>query len=507
MYSFLRRFRILVSLLVFLALTTCFVDFYNLTDQLFTKLLHWQFIPALLGIAGGSLGILLFLLALTLVFGRIYCSTLCPLGTYQDMVRRIAGWFKSKKARRMHYAKPYTILRYGMLTLTTVLIILGSTTLLLWLDPYSNFGRIAMNIFGPGIIAGSNLLSEWFAAIPAHGYKIFTVSAIISATVVFLTVSLMSALRGRLYCNTICPVGAFLGFLSNYSLFRLSMDPEKCNRCTLCSTKCKSQCIDVPAQQIDNSRCVQCYNCADTCNRNAIRYTFGFSKKALRAKAAKTPNTSSRRLFLASAGAIVAAGAAHTVVPALRKPAGTGKALTPPGSRSLDHLKQHCTACHACIAACPSRVLRPSTGEYGIDGLLLPVLDYNRSFCNYECTVCSTTCPNGAILPLSTEEKAIVQIGKAVFMPGRCIVVRDETDCGACDEHCPANAIEMIPYGQGLLIPKVDSTICIGCGGCEYICPARPAKAIFVEASPIHQTASLYKEKEKEDVKVDDFGF
>ncbi len=519
MYFFLRRFRIAISLLIFIALVICFADIYNLTGHALTGLLHWQFVPALLGVASGSLGILLFFLLFTLLFGRVYCSTLCPLGTYQDMVRRLANLFKSKKARRMSYSKPHTILRYTLLVTALAFFAFGSSALLLWLDPYSNFGRMATNLLGMGVTAGGNALSDVIYAIPAQSYKTFTAGAITAAVLIFIVVTTLSALRGRLYCNTICPVGSLLGFISKYSLFQLRMDPEKCNRCTLCCTKCKAECIDVPAQEIDNSRCVQCYDCATTCSKGAISYRINTSK--LQVKTSKrqvnteekdekdtrdkrdTIKKGNRRLFITAVAGIAAAGVATKWF----KPAGTSKAITPPGSKSLEHLKRHCTSCHACIAACPSRVLRPASSEYGIDGFTMPVLDYNKSFCNYECTVCSNVCPNGAILPLTSEEKAVVQIGKAEFFHDRCIVVRDETDCGACDEHCPANAIEMIPYGDGLLIPKVDTSICIGCGGCEYICPARPNKAIIVMANPVHQTAGIYREEQKEDIKVNDFGF
>ncbi len=136
-----------------------------------------------------------------------------------------------------------------------------------------------------------------------------------------------------------------------------------------------------------------------------------------------------------------------------------------------------------------------------------PHLDYDNSYCNYECTVCSDVCPNHAIKPLTKEEKVTTQVGIAHFFKNRCIVEIDGTDCGACSEHCPTQAVKMVPYKGDLRIPKVEPEICIGCGGCESICPARPDRAIIVKANVVHQFASKPKVEEIKEIEVDEFGF
>ncbi|MDR0737693.1 MAG: 4Fe-4S binding protein [Prevotellaceae bacterium] len=514
-YRFLKKFRVVLSLVFFLLLLVCFVDTYHLTGQWSDGLLKWQFVPALLSAVTGSVTIILLLVLLTLLFGRVYCSTLCPLGTYQDIVRRIANWFKNKKKRKLKYSKPHHLVRYLLLGVVAVGFVLGSSTLLLKLDPYSNFGRMAANLLRPAVIWSGNALSNTFSAIPFQDYKIFTMSACLFAAAVFIVVTTLSALRGRLYCNSICPVGSLLGVLSKYSLFRLALNSDTCARCMACVKACKGQCIDIKKQEIDHTRCVQCHNCTSACRtQQSIRYQFAYqplpnppqrggSKYPLLGKG----EAGGRRLFLGTIGGIAAAGAVRAFTPAWRASSTHTKAITPPGSRGLDHFKRHCTACHACVAGCPSHVLRPAVSEYGLDGFMMPVLDYNKSFCNYACNTCSTICPNGAIIPLSKEEKILTQIGKANFILDRCIVVREETDCGACDEHCPVKAIRMVPFRDGLLIPQLDTSLCIGCGGCEYICPARPDKAIQVIANTEHQQARPVEEDVQEQVEVDDFGF
>ncbi|MDR0294632.1 MAG: 4Fe-4S binding protein [Prevotellaceae bacterium] len=500
MYSLLRRLRVVLSIGIFFLIFFCFINVYHFAGSWWTMPLGWQLIPAILA---GSFAVVIVLLLLTLLFGRIYCSTLCPLGTYQDIVRRVTNLFKSKKARRMKYHKPHNIARYAILVISVMATIMGSSILLLWLDPYSNFGRVAANLFNPVIIFFGNNLSYIIDIIPVHGYHSFTLSAIIAAIIFFIIITVFSALRGRLYCNLICPVGSFLGLISKYSLFKLQINAERCTHCTICSKECKAQCIDVGKQEIDNSRCVQCYDCTVSCKLGAIGY-----KQCYKIKQPTQPmNTASeRRSFLGALGGIIAAGTAGKLLPPLRNVSENNKAICPPGSEGLERFKAHCTSCHACIANCPSHVLRPAITEYGIDGFTMPVLDFDRSYCNYECTRCSEICPNDAICTITQAEKAVIQIGEVKFLPKRCIVVSDETDCGACDEHCPTHAIKMIDFRNGLKLPKVNRELCIGCGGCEYICPASP-KAIFVVANTVHEAAVLYQEKEQKEIKVEGFGF
>lgn len=181
--------------------------------------------------------------------------------------------------------------------------------------------------------------------------------------------------------------------------------------------------------------------------------------------------------------------------------------VTPPGSLSLERFKDKCTGCHICVVKCPSQVLRPAGLEYGFDYLLKPRMAYLSSYCNYECTICSEVCPAGAIMPITVEEKKSLQVGIATFFINRCIVKTEGTDCGACSEHCPTQAVHMVPYEGTLTIPQVNPDLCVGCGGCESICPVRPMRAIIVKSNVVHQTIVLPEEEEVKNVEVDDFGF
>lgn len=74
-------------------------------------------------------------------------------------------------------------------------------------------------------------------------------------------------------------------------------------------------------------------------------------------------------------------------------------------------------------------------------------------------------------------------------------------------EHCPTQAVAMVPYKDGLTIPHVNKEICVGCGGCEYVCPARPFRAIYIEGNPVQKEAKPFKESEEHKGEIDDFGF
>jgi len=171
--------------------------------------------------------------------------------------------------------------------------------------------------------------------------------------------------------------------------------------------------------------------------------------------------------------------------------------VTPPGALGQARFNSICTACHLCVSACPTQVLQPNYFLYGLNGFLQPRMDYITSFCNFECTLCGEVCPTGAILPLIKEEKKLIQIGKSNFVKENCIVYTKNTACGACSEHCPTKAVNMVRYKDKLTIPEVNNKICVGCGACEYACPTDP-KSIYVEGNPVHLTA----EKPK-DVKIE----
>ena len=505
----LKKIRISLAVVFFALITFYFLDFADILPAHFKILTQIQFVPALLS---GSFIVVLVLLLLTLLLGRIYCSVICPLGIFQDIVT----WFSKRltKKKKCKFSKEKKTLRYSVLAAILVAYVASGTLLLSLLDPYSAFGRMITNVFRPVYFAGNNVLSVIFNHFRNYNFyqiDIYTLSSfsLIIGILTFFIVGFLAWRYGRTYCNTICPVGTILGFLSKYSILKIRINEESCNSCGKCERTCKASCIDSKKSQIDYSRCVDCFDCLKVCKQKAITFNFAPGKKVV---AAPTAPDSSKRMFLSTiaAAALIVPGSLYAKGLAKIRPnkAYTKKhPLSPPGSGSAEHLLHHCTACHLCVAKCPSHILKPAFTEYGIGGIMQPRMDFEHGFCNYDCTLCSEVCPNNALMKLTKEEKHSLQMGKVTFVKENCVVFTDETSCGACSEHCPTQAVKMIPYKNGLTIPSINTDICVGCGGCEYICPARPFRAIYVEGNPVHLQAKHFKEAEKKVVKLDDFGF
>lgn len=506
----LRKIRIVISLVLFVLITLFFLDFAGFLPTSFHAVTKIQLIPALLAL---NINVLVFLLVLTLLFGRVYCSSICPMGVYQDIV----AWFSKKlnKKKRYKFSKAKTILRWSVSGAVLIAFIVGFNFLVGLLDPYGAYGRIVTHIFRPAYLAGNNLLEFIFTKFDSNSFykmSIYSLSVLstIIALVTFLSIGYLAWQHGRTYCNTICPVGTVLGFISKYSFFKIRINTEKCNSCGLCALKCKASCINSKEHKIDYSRCVNCFNCVDVCKSHAISYVpYKSIKKSEPVTEKDTVDESKRRFLSASVVATVAATSLMAQKTISMKDKNEPKRkypIIPPGGLNVKHFQEKCISCHLCVSKCPSHVIKPAFMEYGLGGMMQPRLYFEHGFCNYDCNVCSEVCPSGALVPLTIEKKHQTQMGQVHFVRENCIVYNDETDCGACSEHCPTQAVHMVPYKDELTIPETDTSICVGCGGCEYVCPAKPHKAIYVEGLEAHNTIKFLKEK-KEDVVIDNFGF
>ena len=495
----LRRIRLIVALVFFILITLLFLDFTGTLHGWFGWLAKIQFLPAVLAL---NVGVILLWVVLTLVFGRVYCSVICPLGVFQDVVSWFSGRRKKKKYR-FSYSPAVSWLRYGVLGVFIIAMIAGIGSVVALLAPYSSYGRIVSNLFAPVYQWGNNVLA--YFAERSDSYAFYETSVwlkslptFIIAAVTFVVLVVLAWRNGRTYCNTICPVGTVLGFFSRYSLFRPEIDAEKCTNCSLCSRKCKAACINYKDHRIDYSRCVTCMDCIDSCKHGAISYKYRFGKKEIK-ETSETGNTNNaRRSFLTGMGLVLVSSAVKAQekkvdgglavildkkVPARMTP------LVPPGAKGLRNMRTHCTGCQLCVSVCPNQVLRPSTK---LETLMQPEMSYERGYCRPECTKCSEVCPAGAILKLTPADKSATQIGHAVWVEKNCVPLRDKVACGNCARHCPTGAITMVPSdaddADSLKIPVVNVERCIGCGACENLCPARPFSAIYVEGHEQHRT-------------------
>ena len=486
----LRKIRIIAAALCFTLITLLFLDFTGTIHAWFGWLAKIQFLPAVLAL---NAGVIILLVALTLLFGRVYCSVICPLGVMQDVISWFAG---RRKKNRFSYSPAKNWLRYAVLAVFVATLVAGFGAVALLVAPYSAFGRIAQNLFSPIWKWGNNLLAYIAERVDSYAFystEVFVGSwatfAVAAATLII--VGILAWRNGRTYCNTICPVGTVLGVLSRFSLFKPVIDTEKCIDCKLCARKCKAACIDTKNHEIDYSRCVVCMDCLESCSKGAIKYTIRKSSSK------PAPADTSRRNFIVSAGLLAASAAkaqemkldgGYATIIDKEKPF-KNRALTPPGSLSARNMAAHCTGCQLCVAVCPTQVLRPSAD---LTTFMQPEMSYEKGYCRPECNKCSQVCPAGAIKPISVEEKSSIQIGHAEWNRKNCIVLTDDVDCGNCERHCPTGAITMILSDYRDLksrkIPSVNKHLCIGCGACENLCPSRPFSAIYIKGYPNHRT-------------------
>lgn len=493
----LRKIRIALALIFFIGITLLFLDFTGVVHIYLGWMAKMQLLPAILA---GNVIVVVFLLLVTLLFGRTYCSIICPLGVMQDGFSWLGGRFMKK---RFHYRRPHQWLRIVVLVLFIALMVLGLNAIAILIAPYSAYGRIASSLLQPIYLWINNLLASW--AEHAGSYSFYTADTwmksgitLLVAVVTLVVVGLLAFFSGRTWCNNICPVGTVLGFLSKFSLFRPVIDTTKCVECKKCEHKCKSQCIDITGgHSIDMTRCVACFDCIDNCKKGAISYQMRTKKESL---STGKPVDEDRRKFLVTTAAIGTATAIQAqeakvdgglaVIQDKQIPVRTTP-LKPAGSISLKHFTNHCTACQLCVSECPNGVLRPSKD---LTTLMQPEMSFERGYCRPECVRCSEVCPTGAIKPIDVAEKSAIHFGLAVVVTKNCLPVAEGVKCGNCATHCPTGAILMVPIHAGddpnlpmtLKRPTVNTDKCIGCGACENLCPIRPFSAIHVEGRQVH---------------------
>ncbi len=496
----LKTLRVALALIFLIACTLLLGDLWHIVPAtVVTVFFSLQFIPSLTkSLTPGwiSLAGVIAVIGLTVLFGRVYCSTICPLGTLQDMI--IHAERKINRRRKASYRPPFLKLQYTFLGTSILCFALGSAGFLELIEPYSSFGRIIVTLLVPPAVWISNGISMLLGRLGYYGfyqipYLTFNVWSLLLSAGTILIIGHLAYRHGRLFCNSVCPAGAIIGTISRHSLYRFRIDRSACNECGKCERICKANCIDASRKKVDPGACVACFNCLDLCPTDAVHYRPLTSE--MNGTRAVRFDPSRRNFFRQLSPPLIGlslpfiAGTGDSTAAAPSYDDNRKNPIAPPGSESVEHFTGYCTACYLCVSACPSHVLAPSFLEYGIGGMFQPKMDYAAGYCGYDCVVCGEVCPGGAIRQVDLAAKKLIQIGKAVFVKDDCVVVAKKKDCAACSEHCPTKAIRTIAYEGSLLLPELHSDFCIGCGACEHACPTAPRKAIYVTPKAVHTVA------------------
>lgn len=455
------------------------------------------------------LGWALVIIALTFLFGRVFCNWICPYGTLHQFV----GWLfnvrkPSDRWESNRYKKIY-FLKYGILTAFLLMAAMGSLQIGL-LDPICLMYRTFATAVAPasdmvvdkaseGLAVGGFYLDSLKFA-PGAARRVFVGSFWIGV-MLFVLVG-MNVIMPRFFCRVLCPLGALLGVLSRGAIFRINRDVQKCTDCNMCLSRCEGAAD--PQGQLRLSECFSCMNCIDDCPEDALSFTMvNLDTKQV----VPAPDIGKRKLVFSALTGLAA-------VPLLRAHGVNShdnfseKLIRPPGSVEEGEFLERCIKCDQCINACPTNVLQPATFEEGgIESLWTPVMNFNIGHCQYKCTLCSVVCPTGAIREITVEEKlgkgefteqGPIRLGTAFYDFGRCLPHAMQIPCVVCEEVCPVSpkAIQTEDeeikdvFGNIVVLnkPFIVPDLCIGCGICQTECPVTDSRAVYV--TPVGETRS-----------------
>ncbi len=454
----------------------------------------------------------LILVVLTIFFGRFFCGWICPMGTINQICssgRRNSRNIFGKTVIRMNKWHWYQHIKYYVLIILLGSALLGSVLIGLF-DPISLLIRSLGLVVIPMLVniidavnsvlfgSGSETLSYVGTALgmvkqhvllhiePVH------YNTIVSLGVVFFLVLIANRVITRFWCRALCPLGALLGVFSRWSILGMEKDESKCTHCNLCAKYCQGGDDPIAGLPWKKFDCHLCLNCQAVCPEGVIKFKLYPRQK--RDETVPQPSISRRKVMLGVAGGIA-------LVPLLRSGDDHNadfyaKRIRPPGSVEEDQFLARCVRCGECMKVCPNNAIHPTLLETGWESLWTPILIMRVGYCEHTCTLCSQTCPTGAIRRITLEEKVgseeikPISIGTAFFDRGRCLPWAMDTPCIVCEEWCPTSPkaiyfeeVEVTNRnGERVALkrPQVDPDVCIGCGACEYVCPVIDEPAVYV---------------------------
>jgi polyferredoxin len=447
----------------------------------------------------------------TFFLGRFFCGWICPMGTLQHWVGNMPSEAKRGKQRiESNRYKRWQTVKYVVLIAGLVAAFFG-TMAIGWLDPFSLLVRSlglsvlpALNFAVRSVTAP--LERSHVVAIRVAGESLHTVLQAVVLDfrqvhfaqglflgVLFLSILAASLRVTRLWCRSICPLGALLGAVSRWSIFGLHKDAATCDKCNRCLLHCQGGDDPIGGVPWRKSECLMCMNCVDSCPHSTLTFKLFRNEREV-----ASPDMGRRNALTG-----LAAGAA--VVPLMRANTGLGKGrhdllLRPPGALDEEAFLSRCIRCGECMKVCPNNSLHPTLEQAGIEGLWTPTLVPRIGYCEPSCVLCSEVCPTGAIWQITPKEKGWVvgvgaqsqqiRLGTAFYDRGRCLPWAEATECIVCEEWCPvspkaiyvedADVIDSAGKTKTLKQPRIDPSRCVGCGACEYACPLQDRPAVYV---------------------------
>lgn len=455
--------------MVFFVLTSLSILFV-LPQQVANHILSFQLGPLILrltaGLVGWSVASFCILVLAFVGFGRIYCSTICPLGFIQDVAIWFGKLIRIKHNWLINRKKQVKIFRVSLLAFTIVLFLAGNAVAIGLLEPFAVFSRLLF------------LLKMFF-----QSKVLGTVSTILLITVPAILILFLAAKKGRFFCSWLCPVGTMLWGFSIISLFKFHIKQTACNQCNKCNLECKAGAISVKEKKIDQALCIGCFNCVLVCKTDAIKIAPEIFKSKIEANLPEI--RTERRKFLKQFGSLALVLVTPVSVFAgiqlknFRSEKDHLFPVFPLGSTNLTRFKNNCTGCMLCASKCPAKIISPSMGSKN-GSPIVPVLNFQNNYCLEDCVTCSQVCPTGALHEVLAENKKDIKMANLELKLKECRIVAEGLECAICAEICPLRAIEMkqVP-DQKYQIPVVIQEKCNGCGKCQFRCPVKKKEEIF----------------------------
>jgi len=435
------------------------------------KFLFLEFLPALL------------IIILTIIFGRIFCGWICPLGTTIDITDKM---FRGQTCKVFMGQTPIYLL------IVFLILSLFGINIAAWVDPLSLATRTYSIIILPYL---SFLIRVMFDSIyyflpclrpysePIYhffkeyliGYEqpIFTGHILIA--LIFTTIVLCGILSKRYWCQNLCPLGGLLSLLSFRTLLKREVN-KLCGECNNCGQFCKMNAISGLGKTYLVEKCIRCFNCQSICQLGAVKFRF----KTSNSNDVIFTNLSRRGFLFTLFGSLTL-----TPMLKLKSQVDNSRLIRPPGALSEDEFLSRCLRCSECMKVCPTNGLQPTLLDAGLEGIWTPRLVPMIGYCEYNCILCSQVCPSGAIKLITLREKKRLSIGIAVINKDICLPYAKNKECLVCEEMCPtptkAIKFEKVKIGKKLIHrPLVLEKECIGCGICEYKCPLEGRSGIMI---------------------------
>lgn len=204
-----------------------------------------------------------FLILIGTLLGRLVCGFLCPFGWFQELLHKIPS--KKFSTKKLHYL---TYLKYVILALFVFILPMTIVNEVNMGNPF-----FCKYLCPAGILEGAIPLAIVNSGIRASLGWLFTWKACLLAGIITLSVFFY-----RPFCKWLCPLGAFYALFNKISVYKFSVDKNKCTSCGACSKVCN---MDVDVFKTPNhSECIRCGDCIKICPHKAITKSFTLKKEA-----------------------------------------------------------------------------------------------------------------------------------------------------------------------------------------------------------------------------------